>query len=1228
MSNDELDTEGHEHSSASSSSFLTSSSAASIAANKNIPSSAAFELSFLLNHLSSASTSRTTTTGNANVCSLLNPFKISSASSPPKEHQTDSTENPAMLHTEQATIVTNTCSSSFKEIETQTPLLSPSSNITSLGCLVMPLETNEDNSSLISSPDPPLLAAAETISSTCESKSSEHVSSGEDKETCFVCHKLEFSTNLEQHIANKHAALVTKAILDVSVCPQFPEQQPLCGIKGLATKHHPTSLPSLPFSSLSSACFPLVDSFSSISGTSSSLPSFLTVPNAVASSSFCPVVCSSSLTTNISSFQICVSSLPLPASAASASLSSHDSRCLSSSSFQSFALPASAHLPACSSSSCHPMKSSVASLQNVHQNKDSESQGLGSPELHGEDEGEDVHEDEVSSKQNVAAVKKPPFCGICRFLLSNSFTEHWLSTHPELRLSSGVRSVDRFRPVLCPACGDMMMLKKLSAHWNKQHPRCISSQHMFWKKKHTDRFVRAHTHLPLSFPVFGSSSSSSSSFDCCMSSSSSFHNSPIMSSLTSAYLLYEDAFCTSASSSSPSCLSSCASPSLSSSSSTLPPSPIFLPLLSTKDYAAHESAIRAAELHLRPQLAAYRSNNEYGLLTVPDVLHSVLTLKEVVKNCADELTQGFYRREVHPEVQRLVDKSFKVDLWAECRDSIRELLTQVIALSHNSSGQRSLLEIKKYKCDIMPESDEKTRSENRHPKEQDFLFWGGQPFEIANHDESYEQLTQDIIEYVQKRSPNAEYRAKQQSSLFYLNKILESVCSSSDNIRHNSNNDASTNENNDEIISSHTTVNRNASEESNLCSKNSSHTVDNSQASAHESKCYCELFGSVAAGLDTVGSDLDCGVIGVEGGEKFISFLKRVATKLRRSNAYRNIQPILNARIPLVKCTDKYTGIDIDITQMLQSQHLKTKLLRRYRELDERFSILTYIVKKFAQVNGLGDASAGGLNSFGWTLLVLQFCQMISPPILPNLQDPSQIHDNWRSSNTTNAGTLLVQFFIFYTRRFHPFRDCVSIQRGCFCPAPERRNPNPPPPRIATARINVSTQRWGKKANTTPVTISSPTITGFSSPTITGFSSPISDFEDIASLLESTPLPELRLSGNTVPTLDRDKHETKVIDLHGSESDDTQVTLLRNRYFQGRQQTFFCVEDPLDFSDNVGRGLGRIMVEDIYTAMSHVRDLLRSNPTISLRAVLYPLPSPKVRWTSLVSSKIDCTQVE
>jgi DNA polymerase sigma len=48
------------------------------------------------------------------------------------------------------------------------------------------------------------------------------------------------------------------------------------------------------------------------------------------------------------------------------------------------------------------------------------------------------------------------------------------------------------------------------------------------------------------------------------------------------------------------------------------------------------------------------------------------------------------------------------------------------------------------------------------------------------------------------------------------------------------------------------------------------------------------------------------------------------------------------------------------------------------------------VVKHWANSRDLNDASQGTLNSFGWALLVIQYLQMLQPPILPSLQQQSE----------------------------------------------------------------------------------------------------------------------------------------------------------------------------------------------------------------------------------------------
>lgn len=85
-----------------------------------------------------------------------------------------------------------------------------------------------------------------------------------------------------------------------------------------------------------------------------------------------------------------------------------------------------------------------------------------------------------------------------------------------------------------------------------------------------------------------------------------------------------------------------------------------------------------------------------------------------------------------------------------------------------------------------------------------------------------------------------------------------------------------------------------------------------------------------------------------------------------------------------VQYTDKHLNFSVSFSFNVPLQILHKKILMKYLDLDSRFTSLALVVKIWAQARGLlGEEYFSG---YEWTLLVANFCQTRSPPVLPSLQ--------------------------------------------------------------------------------------------------------------------------------------------------------------------------------------------------------------------------------------------------
>ncbi|KAL0979932.1 hypothetical protein UPYG_G00191750 [Umbra pygmaea] len=214
------------------------------------------------------------------------------------------------------------------------------------------------------------------------------------------------------------------------------------------------------------------------------------------------------------------------------------------------------------------------------------------------------------------------------------------------------------------------------------------------------------------------------------------------------------------------------------------------------------------------------------------------------------------------------------------------------------------------------------------------------------------------------------------------------------------------------------------------------------------------LFGSSKNGFGFKQSDLDiCMVLdGQEtaDGLDCISIIESLARLLRKHTGLRNILPITTAKVPIVKFYHVRTSLEGDISLYNTLALHNTRLLASYAAIDPRVKTLCYVMKVFAKMCDIGDASRGSLSSYAYTLMVLFYLQQRNPPVIPVLQeiydgekkpqvlvdgwnvyfydDLDNLASRWKQRNMESVGALWLGLLQFYTETFD-FREHVICIR-------------------------------------------------------------------------------------------------------------------------------------------------------------------------------------------------------
>ncbi|XP_061585537.1 terminal uridylyltransferase 7 isoform X2 [Cololabis saira] len=217
-----------------------------------------------------------------------------------------------------------------------------------------------------------------------------------------------------------------------------------------------------------------------------------------------------------------------------------------------------------------------------------------------------------------------------------------------------------------------------------------------------------------------------------------------------------------------------------------------------------------------------------------------------------------------------------------------------------------------------------------------------------------------------------------------------------------------------------------------------------------------QLFGSSKNGFGFRQSDLDICMV-LEGQETIddaecINIIESLAKLLKKNSDLKNILPITTAKVPIVKFFHIRTGLEGDISLYNTLALHNTNLLASYAAIDGRVKVLCYVMKVFAKMCDIGDASRGSLSSYAYTLMVLFFLQQRNPPVIPVLQEiyggkkkPELLVDGWNvyffddlknlpshwppyGKNTESVGELWLGLLRFYTEDFDFKEHVVCIR--------------------------------------------------------------------------------------------------------------------------------------------------------------------------------------------------------
>ncbi|XP_035451959.2 terminal nucleotidyltransferase 4B isoform X1 [Spodoptera frugiperda] len=178
-----------------------------------------------------------------------------------------------------------------------------------------------------------------------------------------------------------------------------------------------------------------------------------------------------------------------------------------------------------------------------------------------------------------------------------------------------------------------------------------------------------------------------------------------------------------------------------------------------------------------------------------------------------------------------------------------------------------------------------------------------------------------------------------------------------------------------------------------------------------------EVFGSFRTGLYLPTSDIDLVVIG-----EFSQWEKLPLWTLERELVVQDIaekesiKVLEKATVPIVKMTDKYSDVKVDISFNMSSGVKSAELIKQFKEKYPVLTRLVMVLKQFLLQRDLNEVFTGGISSYSLILMCISFLQLHPRP--ERLRQPH------------NLGVLLIEFFELYGRKFNYVKTAIRVKNG------------------------------------------------------------------------------------------------------------------------------------------------------------------------------------------------------
>ncbi|XP_049574165.1 terminal nucleotidyltransferase 4B [Syngnathus scovelli] len=175
-----------------------------------------------------------------------------------------------------------------------------------------------------------------------------------------------------------------------------------------------------------------------------------------------------------------------------------------------------------------------------------------------------------------------------------------------------------------------------------------------------------------------------------------------------------------------------------------------------------------------------------------------------------------------------------------------------------------------------------------------------------------------------------------------------------------------------------------------------------------------QVFGSFSTGLYLPTSDIDLVVFGKW--ETLPLWTLEEALRKRNVADKNSIKVLDKATVPIIKLTDSFTEVKVDISFNVESGVKAACLIKEFKEKYPVLPYLVLVLKQFLLQRDLNEVFTGGIGSYSLFLMAVSFLQL-------------HYRDDVCSPNI-NFGVLLIEFLELYGRHFNYLKTGIRIKDG------------------------------------------------------------------------------------------------------------------------------------------------------------------------------------------------------